>query len=279
MKILFNDKLVKRSEVSVDIEDRGYQFGDGVYEVIRVYNGHPFALEQHLARLQRSAQKIRMELPYTIDRLQVLLLQLIETNELKEGTLYLQVTRGKAPRSHPFPAEATPLMIAYTQTVPRPFNYFETGIHAITTEDIRWLRCDIKSLNLLGAVLAKQEALDQGCQEAILIRDGIVTEGSATNVFAVKEGILYTHPANHLILAGITRLIVIDLAREAQIQVMEKPFSQQELYQADELFVTGTTMEISPVTHVDQQPIGGATPGPVTRILQQAFEQQIATKG
>lgn len=277
MNILFHEKLVKRGEAVIDIEDRGYQFGDGVYEVIRVYNSRPFAMDEHLARLQASAQKIKMQLPYPLDRLRQLLLELIKTNQLQKGTLYVQMTRGTAPRAHSFPKNENPFIVAYTQEVPRPLDYFSKGIRTITTDDIRWLRCDIKSLNLLGAVLAKQEALENGCQEAILIRDDVVTEGSSTNVFAIKDGILYTHPANHLILNGITRMITLELAKKKEIPVVEKPFTRQELYEAEEVFVTGTTMEISPVIQIDQQTIGKGTPGPLTRTLQELFEQRITT--
>jgi D-alanine transaminase len=141
--------------------------------------------------------------------------------------------------------------------------------------DIRWLRCDIKSLNLLGAVLAKQEAADQGCQEAILVRDGIVTEGSSTNIFIVKNGTLQTHPANHLILHGITRKLTLKLADELAIPVNETPFTPRELLEADECFLTSTTMEITPIVRVDGNTIGTGEPGPVTRRLQESFERRI----
>ncbi len=275
MYILFHEKIVKRGEAVIDIEDRGYQFGDGVYEVVRVYNSRPFAMDEHLSRLQESAEKIKMQLPYPLERLRQLLLELIQTNQVQEGTLYVQITRGTAPRNHSFPKKANPFIVAYTQEVPRPTDYLSKGIRAITTDDIRWLRCDIKSLNLLGAVLAKQEAVENGCQEAILIREDIVTEGSSTNVFAVKDGTLHTHPANHLILNGITRRITLELAKEKEIPVIEKPFTRQELYEAEEVFVTGTTMEISPVIQIDQQTIGEGKPGSLTRTLQELFEKRI----
>ncbi len=188
------------------------------------------------------------------------------------------MTRGTAPRAHSFPKNENPFIVAYTQEVPRPLDYFSKGIRTITTDDIRWLRCDIKSLNLLGAVLAKQEALENGCQEAILIRDDVVTEGSSTNVFAIKDRAFCIHILpNHLILNGITRMITLELAKKKEIPVVEKPFTRQELYEAEEVFVTGTTMEISPVIQIDQQTIGKGTPGPLTRTLQELFEQRITT--
>jgi len=275
MTILFNDRLIARDEARVDVEDRGYQFGDGVYEVIRVYGGHPFCLEEHLDRLERSAREIRMPLPYSREKTEHLLLQLIEADHLKEGYLYVQITRGAAPRDHAFPSKSEPVLTAYTVESPRPTDLMKNGIRAITQEDIRWLRCDIKSLNLLGAVLAKQAAVDAGAQEAILHRNGTVTEGSATNVFIVKDNTLWTHPANHLILHGITRAVTLKLAEKEGITVREEAFSLEDLRSADEVFITSTTKEIVPVVAVDGIPVGTGQPGWVTRKLQQAFEQKI----
>ena len=260
--ILWNDRLIPRSEASVDIEDRGYQFGDGIYEVIRVYGGKPFYLAEHLERLEKSARAIRLPLPWD--------------SGLLAEKLYLQVTRGPAPRNHAFPEKAEPVLVAYTTEVPRPEAMLKEGIRTCTHKDIRWLRCDIKSLNLLGAVLAKQEAVEKGCKEAILVRDGTVTEGSSSNVFIVREGTLYTHPADNLILHGITRAIVLKCAGEAGIPVKEEAFSVDALHDADEVFITGTMVEVCPVTHVDDRKIGSGVPGPVTRRLQQAFDEQIA---
>lgn len=274
--ILWNDRLIPRSEASVDIEDRGYQFGDGIYEVIRVYGGKPFYLAEHLERLEKSARAIRLPLPWDSGLLAEKLNQLVEANRLVEGTIYLQVTRGPAPRNHAFPEKAEPVLVAYTTEVPRPEAMLKEGIRTCTHKDIRWLRCDIKSLNLLGAVLAKQEAVEKGCKEAILVRDGTVTEGSSSNVFIVREGTLYTHPADNLILHGITRAIVLKCAGEAGIPVKEEAFSVDALHDADEVFITGTMVEVCPVTHVDDRKIGSGVPGPVTRHLQQAFDEQIA---
>lgn len=275
MTILFNDKLIARDEARVDVEDRGYQFGDGVYEVIRVYGGQLFCLDEHLDRLERSAQEIRLPLPYSREQAKRLLLQLIEANQLKDGYVYVQITRGTAPRDHAFPTKSEPVLTAYTVEAERPTELMKNGIRAITQEDIRWLRCDIKSLNLLGAVLAKQAAVDAGAQEAILHRNGTVTEGSATNVFIVKNGIMWTHPANHLILHGITRAVTLKLAEKEGIPVREEAFSLEALRSADEVFITSTTKEIVPVVEVDGIPVSMGQPGWVTRKLQQAFEQKI----
>ncbi|GGE10060.1 D-alanine aminotransferase [Marinithermofilum abyssi] len=273
--ILWHDTLIARERAQVDIEDRGYQFGDGIYEVIRVYGGKIFCLSEHLDRFERSAREIKLDLPYSLERLGSLLEDLVRQNQLTDGTVYLQASRGAAPRNHPFPEKAVPVIVAYTKEAPRPMSYLQDGIHTITQEDIRWLRCDIKSLNLLGAVLAKQAAVERGCQESILHRDGRVTEGSSTNVFIVKDGELRTHPANNLILHGITRAVVLELAQELAIPVKETPFFVEELFRADEIFVTSTTMEIAPVVSIDGRKTGSGHPGPVTRRLQEAFEKRI----
>ena len=278
MIILYGDQLKKREETHIDIEDRAYQFGDGIYEVIRVYHGKTFYMKEHLERLEKSAKKIRINLPYSLKRLEELLNQLIKQNDFTQGNIYLQVSRGTAPRTHAFPANSTPLLIAYPQPAKRPVKEQAEGISAITVKDIRWLLCDIKSLNLLGAVLAKQEAYDHHCKEAIFIRDGIVTEGSSTNLFIVKDGMLLTHPADHFILHGITRKITLQLADQLQIPVSEKKFDKDALFDADEIFITSTTMEICPVVEVDKKRIGNGKPGQITKRLQEAFQQLILSK-
>jgi D-alanine transaminase len=274
--LLYDDRLIQRKEAWIDVEDRAFQFGDGVYEVIRVYNGKAFYLQEHMMRFKRSANEVQIAPPYPIEKLTQLLLELVEQSGLKQGNIYLQVSRGTAPRSHAFPQQVRPLIIAYPQPSLRPDKELSQGVAAITTEDIRWLRCDIKSLNLLGAVLAKQKAVDQHAHEAILIRDGVVTEGSSTNIFIVKDDILWTHPANHLILHGITRKITLQLADELGIPISFEPFSKETLLSANECMMTSTTMEICPIVSIDGQTIGSGTPGPVTRQLQKAFNELIS---
>jgi D-alanine transaminase len=273
--ILFGDQLIEKTQVQIDIEDRAYQFGDGVYEVIRVYNGQPFYLKEHLIRLEKSAQAIRLPLPYSINKIQSLLQQLLEKSSTAEGKIYLQISRGTAPRNHAFPPNAKPLLVAYFDTIDRPLSKLQHGISAITTADLRWLRCDIKSLNLLPAVLAKQEAVDQGCEEALLVRDEKITEGSSSNVFFVQQGKLITHPSNHLILHGITRQITIDLANQLKVPIVYQALSQQQLEHIDECFITSTTVEICPVVQIDGKAVGNGQPGPITRQLQQAFDALI----
>jgi len=271
----FEDRFVAKEEVLVSPDDRGYYFGDGVYEVFRVYGGKLFEPGAHFERLARTADGIRLPLPYSIEQIGRKLEELVAANSLNEGTVYLQITRGSAPRSHPFPPDAKPVALAYCTEVPRPVAAMEAGIALASVPDIRWLRCDYKTLNLLPNVLAKQQALDAGAGDAVLHRDGIVTECSASNVMIVCGGVVITHPANNLILHGVTRGVVLRLARAAEIAVEERPFSLEELYGADEAFVTGTTVEVTPVVSVDGRAVGGGAPGPVTRRLQREFAATI----
>ncbi|MCI3920923.1 D-amino-acid transaminase [Paenibacillus sp. TRM 82003] len=274
--ILVNDRLVEPDHASVSFQDRGYQFGDGVYEVVRLYDGKWFEKEAHFARLARSASEIGLRLPYDLPRLEELLNRLVGANEVKTGSVYVQITRGAYPRQFPFPPEdVTPVVVAFTTNAERPTAKMQSGISAVTVPDIRWLRCDIKSLSLLGAVLAKQQATERGAEEAIMHRDGVVTECSSSNFMIVKNGLLRTHPADNLILHGVTRAVVLQLAAELGIEVDERPFTLDELSSVDEAFVTSTTVEIMPVTTIDGRAVGDRRPGPITKKLQQAFESKI----
>ncbi len=273
---LWNDKIVNDNEILINKEDRGYQFGDGVYEVIKVYNGEMFTVDEHIDRLYLSAEKIKITIPMTKDKLHKLLYELVEIDQLNTGHIYFQVTRGAAPRAHNFPGDTVlPVITAYTKENERPIENFEKGVKATFVEDIRWLRCDIKSLNLLGAVLAKQEAVEKGCYEAILHRGDIVTEGSSTNVFGIKNGVLYTHPANNLILKGITRSVVLECANEIGLPVKEEAFTKSATLQMDEVFVTSTTSEVTPVISIDGTEINNGNVGEWTRKLQAQFETKI----
>ncbi|WP_442601320.1 D-amino-acid transaminase [Paenibacillus sp. KN14-4R] len=273
--IYYRDQFMPESDVHISPDDRGYYFGDGVYEVFRIYNGQLFEKEKHLQRLIRTAEQVRIELPYSIEEIENILDQLINETHTKLGTLYIQITRGEAPRAHPFPTKAKPILMAYCRQSDRPLSTMDSGITAITADDIRWLRCDLKTLNLLPNVMLKQAAIDQGADEVILHRSGIVTECSASNMMMVRNHTLYTHPANHLILHGVTRAVVLELAAQAGIEVQEEAFHLQALYEADEAFITGTTTEITPIIQIDNRPIGGGLPGPITRKLQALFTQHI----
>lgn len=271
-------KWVEEGEVAVHPEDRGYNFGDGIYEVVRIYKGKMYQWDAHLTRLFRSAREIKMELPWTADELSTLAQQLLEKNNITkdvDATLYLQVSRGISPRVHDIPEKTEPVLMAFARPKARPLADMKKGMTAQLIEDIRWLRCDIKTLNLLGAVLVKQYAKDAGAQDSILHRNGIVTECSSANVFAVKNGALYTHQADYMILHGITRQVVIDLAKENGIPVHEEAFTTDFLKQADEVFLTSTTAEIMPLVSVDGQPVGTGAVGPLSLKLQDLFEQHI----
>jgi D-alanine transaminase len=268
-------RFVGKEEIRISPDDRGYYFGDGVYEVFRVYGGRLYEPKAHFDRLVRTADGLRLKLPLSVEAIEENLTRLIAHNRLSEGTVYMQITRGAAPRSHSFPQEAEPVVLAYCNEMPRPVASMEAGIKAITVPDIRWLRCDYKTLNLLPNVLAKQEALDAGAQDAILHRDGTVTECSASNIMIVKDGAVVTHPADNWILHGVTRGVVLRLARASEIETIERAFTVEELLNADEAFITGTTVEVTPVVAVDGQAIGNGSPGPVTRRLQREFAATI----
>jgi D-alanine transaminase len=277
--VIVDGEILDRTVAKVDIEDRGYQFGDGVYEVIRVYNGKMFTGKEHLNRLVESADKIRMKLPYGPEELESKMEDLISKNELDTGIVYMQFTRGTSPRNHVFPGEdVAPTFVAYTRKVARPVDSMEKGVRTILDEDIRWLRCDIKSLNLLGNLLSKQKAAEAGCFEAILHRGETVTEGSHSNISIVKDGVIITHQADNLILNGITRQKVLEICRNENIAFEERAYTLDELSAADEVFSSGTTVEVMPIVEVDGKPVGNGEPGPVTKNLQNLFKAEIESQ-
>ncbi|GHH97341.1 D-amino-acid transaminase [Neobacillus kokaensis] len=273
---ILNSEIINRSEAKVDIEDRGYQFGDGVYEVIRVYNGKMFTGKEHMDRFIKSSESIGIKLPFSAENIMNMLDELVEKNNLKLGIIYMQITRGAAPRNHAFPVgDVTPCITAYTKEMPIPEANLQQGVKTILTEDIRWLRCDIKSLNLLGNILAKQKAAENGCYEAIQHRGQDITEGSSSNVFIVKNGVVITHESNNLILKGITKDVILRVCEEKQIPVEERTFTLEELAQADEVFLSSTTSEVTPIVVIDDKKVGDGVPGPVTRQLQELFKKEI----
>lgn len=276
MKVLINNELVEESEAKVSYNDRGYVFGDGIYEYIRVYEGRIFTAAPHFERFLRSAGEIGLDLDYSIDDLIALISKLLRANDVVTGGVYIQVTRGAAPRDHAFPdTDVTPVVMAFTKSYDRPYADLSQGINAITTEDIRWLRCDIKSLNLLGNVLAKEYAVKYNAKEAIQHRDGIVTEGSSSNAYAIKDGKIYTHPINNFILNGITRKVIKDAANDIGVPFIEETFDVDFLKSADEIIVSSTSIEVMPVVLLDGEQVGDGQVGPITKQLQQAFEGYI----
>ncbi len=273
--ILYGDQFLPAAQVNISHNDRGYYFGDGVYEVFRVYRGRIFEKEAHLARLARSAAEVRLALPCPIPEIGQRLEKLVALNHVAEGTVYMQITRGIAPRNHVFPERAESVLLSYTRDIQPVASVSGQGMRVIVRPDIRWLRCDIKTLNLLPNVLCKQEAAEAGAGEAILHRDGVVTECSASNVMMVKNGILYTHPANHLILHGVTRAVTLKLAASLGIPVREEARTVDDYMEADEVMVTGTTVEVTPVIAIDDRPVGDGRPGKLAATLQRAFKQAI----
>jgi D-alanine transaminase len=279
-----NGRYLARSSATVSVEDRGFVFGDGVYEVWRVVNGVLFETERHLARLDFGLRELRISLPAALARegTEQIAGRLLREAGLLDGeaTFYLEITRGAAPRTHQFPAADTPPTVYATVNRFTPAESLRaSGATAITVPDIRWLRCDIKTIQLLPNVLAKQAAVERGAIDALMIRDGMVTEGSHANVIGVLDGTIRTHPTNHLILPGITRAIVLDMAREDGIPVSEEPFGESDIARLDELFLAGTTTDVMPIVRVNDQPIAGGAPGPITLRLLKRFRAYLDASG
>lgn len=270
--------IVDISEAKVSLEDRGYLFGDGVYEVTRIYNSKPFYLGAHLTRLRRSAAAIRITVPYTNAEIENAVTELIEKSGCTDGYIYMQLTRGSAKRDHLFPADTKPGMTMYVSALPAlPALEEIKPVKCITLPDERWLNCHIKTVNLLPNLLARQKAADAGAQEAILYRPGdLVTEGTRSNVFAVIEGKVRTHPESNLILSGITRGIVIDIITEQAIDFIEEPFTLTEMKTASEIWITSTTMEVNPVAAIDERTVNDPAPGQISRRLMKEFRKKIA---
>lgn len=275
---LADGRIIDVGEAVVPMEDRGHQFGDGVYEVTKVYNGRCFALRPHLERLFKSLRELRIPAVYTAEELAEFHERLILESEIKDGYIYLQITRGVASRTHGFPDQTVPrLTMSIKPSNPLPEKLVQSGAAAIWLPDERWLRCDIKSLNLLGNILGKQKAKEAGVFEGIMVRDGFVTEGTSTSFFVCKDGVLWTHPANNLILGGITRAIIKDrLAVDLNIPVLEKAFKPEFVESVDEAFICGTNTEIMPIVNISGVAIGSGEVGEVTRSLKEGYKKLIA---
>lgn len=274
MKVLWNDQIVDREAVKIDIEDRGYQYGDGIYEVIRIYNGRCFMLGEHMTRLESSAQKIKLTFPYTIPQLTENLKLLVKTEGITEGEIYIQITRGIAsPRNHEFPSAGAVKGVVTANVIPfeRPLEMQHAGLSATVLPDERWLHCDIKSLSLLGNLLALDQAIEAGFDDALLQRDGCFTEASASNLWFVIDGIVYTHPDGRLVLPGITKMKVLQLCQQLEIPYREEPVPVEALNNAQECFLTNSVWEIVPIVKVDGKSVGNGTLGSITKRLQAAY--------
>jgi len=278
MIVYFNGRFIPKEEVKISPDDRGFVFADGIYEVVRSYRGRFFEFEAHLKRLIRSLREIHISFAES-ESLRDICEALIRDNDLKEGdaTVYIQITRGAAPRKHTFPDKTTRSTVYISASAFQPpEENWKNGIKAVLVPDIRWSRCDIKATALLSNVLANQRAYQNHAQEALFVRDGAITEGSHTNFCAVFDGQLVTFPESNYILSGITRGVILKLCREIEIPFREFPVFEKDLKRADECMILGTTTEVTPVIQVDEWKVGDGTPGPVTMKLQKAFRERVS---
>ena len=280
-----NGEIMPIEKAVVPIEDRGYQFGDGVYEFVASYEGRLFMLEEHLDRLERSMRELAFD-PISRSEIKAAICDLsMRSGYLRSGYLragvYIQITRGVAPRNHAITQNMPPQIIMTIRPIKEiPVDVRKNGATAITTEDTRWSRCDIKTVQLLANSLAKQKALDSGCDDAILLSDqGIVREGTSSNLFIVCSGKLSTHPLTDNILPGITRMVVLNLCKSAVLDVEESFFETDALYGADEVFLTGTVTEVLPVVCIDGRPVGDGKVGPITRRLYDLLRKEALAGG
>jgi D-alanine transaminase len=269
-----NGEFLPLDQARVSVLDRGFIFGDGVYEVIPVYSRHPFRLPEHLRRLQRSLDAIRLANPSPDAEWVRLIGEIIARNTGDDQSVYLQVTRGVARRDHAFPKEAKPTVFMMSSPLVTPArDLVDNGVPCITATDYRWLKCDVKSVSLLANCLLRQAAADAGAAEVVLFRDGYLTEASASNVFAVSNGKLLSPPKNHLILPGITYDVVLELAASIRVPVELREIPEREVRSADEIWVTSSTKEVLAVVTLDGKPVGTGKPGPVFRKIYQAFQE------
>ncbi len=278
--VYLNGEFKPIEEAAVSVLDRGFLFGDGVYEVMPVYGGQLFRLEQHLWRLGNSLDGVRISRPLDNPEWEALLRELVKLNAAVDATVYLQVTRGVGPRDHAFPVSSSATVFAMVSPLPEPAGLY--GVKAITARDIRWELCNIKAITLLPNTLLRQQALEAGATEAILHRDGKVTEGAASNVFVVVGDEVATPPKSAQLLPGITRDLVVDLLQEASVPCDERPVSLDELRGAQEIWITSSSREIVPVTGLDGMPVSGGRAGPVweaAHSLYQDFKAHIRANG
>ncbi|MBC2712996.1 MAG: D-amino-acid transaminase [Desulfosarcina sp.] len=275
-----NGEIMPIEKAVVPIEDRGYQFGDGVYEFVASYEGRLFMLEEHLDRLERSMRELAFD-PISRSEIKAAICDLLKRSGYPRAGIYIQISRGVAPRNHAI----TPDMAAQIIMTIRPVKEIQedirkNGATAITVQDTRWVRCDIKTVQLLANSLAKQKALDSGCDDAIFVSDqGIVREGTSSNLFIISGGKLITHPLTDYILPGITRTAVLNICKAADLEVEESFFGTETLYGADEVFLTGTVTEVLPVVRIDGRSIGDGKVGPITRRIYDLLRKQALAGG
>lgn len=275
MTIYLNGAYLPIEEARISVLDRGFIFGDGVYEVIPAYSGRAFRLEEHLRRLQHSLDGIRLPNPHSVAEWVSIVETLIARNEGEDQYLYLHVTRGVAKRDHAFPAPpVAPTVFAMSTPLPTPApELLQNGIRCITMPDNRWLRCDIKAISLLPNVLLRQSAIEAGCTESLLIRDdSFLTEGAASNIFVVKNGVLLAPPKDHLMLPGITYDVILEMAEANAIPYEVRRIAKAEVFAADELLLTSSTKEVLAITTLDGKSVGNGRPGPMFARLHRLYQ-------
>ncbi len=270
--VYLNNEFMQKESAKLSPNDRGFIFADGIYEVIKYYNGKPFRYEDHLKRLVRSLSEVSINYA-TLDKYEDVFRKLLHLNNLdkKHAGVYLQITRGVNQRVHYFPKNIQPTEYAFVFELPSFKENLENGIKVITQEDIRWLRCDIKSVSLLPNTMLYENAVQNGAGESILIRDGKVTEATHSSVLGVKKGKIITHPISNLVLPGITRKVILEICSNNNIQVEERAILENELFDLDEIIIAGTGSEVTPVVQVNKTKIGNGNPGELTRFIQKKF--------
>jgi len=270
--VYLNGEFMAKEEARISPNDRGFIFADGVYEVAKYYNGKPFRFDDHLKRLERSLAELEIVYP-EIDSLESIFSELISKNNLQEkhAGVYLQITRGEHKRVHHFPETIQPTVYAFAYYMPSFTDNLENGIAVITHEDIRWQRCDIKSVSLLPNTMLYNKAVKSGAGECVLIRNGMVTEATHSSVLGVKNGTVITRPLSNLILPGITRKVILEICAANQNPFEEREFSETEMLEMDEIIIAGTGSEVTPAIKVDSSIIGNGKPGKITRFIQEKF--------
>jgi D-alanine transaminase len=272
--VFLNGRFLPLEQATVPVLDRGFIFGDGVYEMIPVYSRAPFRMDEHLARLERSLAAVRIANPYARDRWRSVIRELVAQQPWEDQGVYLQVTRGVAKRDHAFPAGVEPTVFAMSNPlVNPPRDLVEKGVAAVSAPDNRWLRCDIKSISLIGNVLLRQQSADAGAAETILFRDGILTEASASNVFVAKNGLVLSPPKSNLILPGVTYDVVVEIAQQLGMPLEFRDVREAEVRAADELWVTSSSKEILAIVELDGKPVGDGKPGLLFRRAWEGYQE------
>ena len=272
-----NGSYEDKNSAMISIQDRGFNFSDGVYEVMSFFGNQVINFEKHVKRLEKSLNGLRIQKPLTnYKSLELILKKLIKLNKLDKGFVYLQITRGSSSRNHLFPKLSKPNIVIFTFTAKLDKKLILSGVKVRLTDDLRWKRCDIKSISLLPNVLEKQSAFEEGMYESWQKRNNVITEGSTSNAFIVnRDGFIQTHPANNFILGGVTRDTLIEIAKKNKIKVIEKAFSLSDLFSSKEAFLTSTTAKILPVVKINEKNIGNGKPGQMTQVLIKMYNELV----